>query len=358
MQAWLPDLTRPVGNIVHIGAGACSNLDAYLETGAQAIVLVDPSADEAAELEARGAGRAGVSVIEAAVSADGQERPFRRTNFPELDSFRAPTGLLELFPGLRILSEEQVTPMEPARVFDGLALDGEGSNLLVLETPGESLGILQSMRTAGLLRAFDMICLRDGREQLYAGAATMEEIGGDLAENGFSVILENEPEDPDRPYLLARQDRSQFSLEDARAARAASEAEMRDLARQNAVLRQQIEALQAELEQVRSQSQQIEELQEQRKLALQQVETANGNLSVALRMQALHRSDLEHLQERYAALMQQRRADEELMKALAKNLAPAARYLQEQAAKPGKAAGGKRGRNTASGKRATVEDAE
>lgn len=210
----LGDLPRPVARIVHIGAGTGDDLPACLASGAERILLLEADPDIAAQLAAQTAREPRVEVVAATVSADPRPRPFHRTNFPELDSLRAPAAALkELFPGLKILSRDQVTPADPVALL-GKAPAGEGCQVLVLEMPGEALGILQALQKAGLLSGFDALCLREGRQALYEGAPAAGEIRDWLGAAGFVPWFEPRPEDPERPVLIARLDRK--ALDDRR----------------------------------------------------------------------------------------------------------------------------------------------
>lgn len=225
IEKMLADLPQPVARIVHIGAGTGTGLPACLASRAARILLVEADPDVAAQLAAETAQEPRVEVIAAAVSADLRPRPFYRTNFPELDSLRPPAAALkELFPGLKTLSRDPVTPTDPVALL-GDGPEAPGSQALVLETPGESLGLLQALEAGGLLHRFDAICLREGRQPLYEGAAPAAEIRGWLEAAGFAAGIEPQPEDPERPLLIARLDRK------ARAAQ-------REIARLSAALEQ------------------------------------------------------------------------------------------------------------------------
>lgn len=203
-RAVLPALARPIARIVHVGAGSGGDLPAYLETGAAEILMIEADADAAAELAARAATLAHVRTMRAALSADPAPRPFYRMNFPDLNSLSAPTALLELFPGLKIVSKNPAAPADPRTALAPPDTpEGEGSALLVLETPGEALGILNALTDAGRLRGFDAIALSDGREPLYEGAAPLAEIEAALEAAGYDTRPEDAPEEPERPWLAA-----------------------------------------------------------------------------------------------------------------------------------------------------------
>jgi len=255
----LDGLPRPIALIAHLGAGPGEALDRWRASGAETVLLVEAEPEAAAELSARAAGDKRVKVVHAAVSADPRPRPFHVANFADLSSLRAPApALRELFPGLRIVSDEVVTPRDPVSVL-GESLPGEdrGSALLVLETPGETLGILEALEKADALHRFDAICLQEGVEPLHDGAAPLAEIRDRLARAGYDLRDEAQPEDPDRPRLIARLDRAALRLRELkteteaqkaeiarlRDAAKASEAELGTLREANAAAKTEIAAL-------------------------------------------------------------------------------------------------------------------
>lgn len=216
MQTFLSNLTQPLAHVVHIGAGAGEGVPAWREAGAKTITLIEGDPGIAELLEAQVGADDGVRVVQAVVSGDLRERAFRRMNFPDLNSLRAPTGLKELFPGLKTLSKELVQPVDPARLIAPLDLPDagaeNGTNLLVIEAPGEALGILKALAAADLLLRFDMIHLTEAREPLYNKAPPAADILSYLLEAGFSGAFEDNPDDPEMPWLNARLDRVALAL--------------------------------------------------------------------------------------------------------------------------------------------------
>ena len=209
----LPELSGSPLHVLHIGAGTGRDLARYLEAGARAVTLVEADAEAIPALQALAAERDNVHIVEAAVSGTPAPRPFRRMNFADLSAFRAPSPALKaLFPGLRSLSEDVLAPVDPVALLHGLNLPAEGELLLVLETPGETLGILHALKAADLLARVDGIRLQEGREPLYEGAPTAGEIANFLTSEGFSAKFDPDSEDPDRPHLIARIDRAAAAL--------------------------------------------------------------------------------------------------------------------------------------------------
>lgn len=205
----LAGLSRPLAGVVHIGAGEGGELPAFLGTACASILLVEADPEQAAALE-QAADDPRIKVVQAAVSGDPAPRPFFRLNLAEMSALRTPSALRDLFPGLRILSQEKVTPADPATLLRPW-LAGAGSRCLVLETPGEVLGILKALDAAGLLHSFDGIALRESVEPLYAQAEPLERIQAFLSEGSFHVEREAGPPEPERPWICARLNRASLA---------------------------------------------------------------------------------------------------------------------------------------------------
>jgi len=206
LMSILADLPRPIGRIVHIGTGASGILPDYLDLEVASVLLVEPDSGTAAELASRAMRDARVEVIHAVVSSETRPRPYYVTNLPELDSLYAPDRLRDLFPGLRVLSTETVAPICPADLLQGRPAPEEGTQLLVLDTPGEVLGILQALDRAELLLPFGAICLREWQTPLHEGLPVIGQIRDWLENAGYIATPEPVPGDPDRPWLSARID--------------------------------------------------------------------------------------------------------------------------------------------------------
>lgn len=207
VPALFDGLAAAPAHIIHIGAGQARDLDAYMASGAAQITLIEADPDIAAALEARVASESRVRVICAAVSATPGARPFHRASLPELNAFHAPDTAQALFPGLRLLSSESVAPVAPEDLVAGLETAGDGPEILVIEAPGEALGIVQALAASNLLQRFERLRLQEARPSLYSGVAPVEQVQAVLTEAGFVVGADPAGDDPDMPVLIARMDR-------------------------------------------------------------------------------------------------------------------------------------------------------
>ena len=120
--------------LLHIGAGDGAEVAAWQAAGVTRLLLAEADPDTARAL----ARREGIEVVTGAVSGDPEPRAFRRCNLPALSSFRAPEGLAELFPGLRLLAAEETVPLDPCALAARLE---DAPAALVIEAPGEALSL-------------------------------------------------------------------------------------------------------------------------------------------------------------------------------------------------------------------------
>lgn len=186
--------------IVHIGAGECSELESYLAMQPERIVLVEADPEKAKKLSRRAASLPEVEVTSVAVGMPPGNRSLKVFNLAGWSSLRSPSGLRDLYPGLRQLREVEVEVISPGEMMERIALHPQGRNRLVIDTPGEEAGILDGLHESGHLRCFDSIVLHCGRDNLYEGGAVAETLLLFLYEQGYDVVSSHE----DDPDLISR----------------------------------------------------------------------------------------------------------------------------------------------------------
>lgn len=309
LKSVIARLQNPLSSVLHIGAGMGNDLALYQAVGVDQIVMAEADPQLAAELRARLVGVPQVKVVQAAVSGDPEPRPFFITNFPELNSLRRPRALRDLFPGLRILSEKPVTPISPAELIPEQAEDTTAARLLVLETPGEALSILQALAAAEELQSFAAICLREDRSPLYDGAPALAEIRNWLEDADYRTEEEQQPADADRPWIAAFADPVRHTQ---RRALAALQQRLDAAAQTGDAARQEAERLGAELSAAKARS---EQLLREHDIAQQQIKTQKATINTLTQTRDAALTEAERLakdltaaQARSEALAQERDA--------------------------------------------------
>lgn len=193
------------GTIVYIGAGLGQRLQEILATNPVRLILVEPHPIRARELRRQTADMGHVEVLEAAVTPVKAPSYLKAFNIPAFSSLRQPTGLQELFPGLNVVEELAVETVVPVTLVERNALEPGQGNRLILDAPGEEAAIVESLRNAENLDAFDSIDLHCGQAGLYEGNASVETLLERLAEQGYKIEQHDDAAERDRPrWRLSR----------------------------------------------------------------------------------------------------------------------------------------------------------
>lgn len=197
-------VSLPFSHVVHIGAGVGGDADAYLAAGLKPIVLVEADPEAAMHLHRLQTDSPSIQVVQAAVSGRPGPQTYYHTNFTELNGLYPPGQALKaLFPGLEILASEPVSTLAPGELVAAASLPRDGAGLLVIEAPGEAVGILEALAQAGHLEGFRAVRVQEGHKSLYEAAPGMTEVQKCLRELGYECWLEPVSEDPDRPHLFS-----------------------------------------------------------------------------------------------------------------------------------------------------------
>ncbi len=208
-----------LGTVIHLGAASDDRVQEFRARGAGQILLVEPEQDRAATLKRRFAEEPGVRVLAAAAGAVDGTGELRVMSLAALNSLAAPTpALTALYPGLRQDGRQDVHLLSPDSVM--AAIDaGLRPLMLVIDMPGQELGLLKAWKAAGQLEKVDILELRCGEEPFYTASAGRSDTEAWLALEGFS-LLARDMSDPDWPLLHLQIDRNARALarESARAA--------------------------------------------------------------------------------------------------------------------------------------------
>ena len=170
-------------SLVHFGAGRCNELSGYLDLQPQRILLVEADPELAEDLKKRTAFLEQVQVQCAAVAGNPGPVTFYRYNLPHAGSLHSASGMLKLYPGLRVVEKFPMEAVSPNKVLEPLHLEDYQENHWVIDIPGEELQVLQSLLRTGQLHLFFRIQLYCGREPLYENSEPSSRILEWLQEN-------------------------------------------------------------------------------------------------------------------------------------------------------------------------------
>lgn len=190
--------------ILHIGAGLGGQLEEWLASGAQRIVLFEPHPGLAKRLTSACERQPSVSVVPVAIAAEAGACSLEEYNLPEANSLRAPTALNQLFPGLKHINDYPVQAITPQQMMTEYGPADNASASLVIEAPGEAHAILQPLMENDLLDRFAELHVSMTVAPCYEGSVSAEQTLDALSDYGFDVVRHDD-QDPDWPdWMLQR----------------------------------------------------------------------------------------------------------------------------------------------------------
>ena len=189
-----------VGTVLHVGAGAGLIATAALESGAEAVVLVEADPIHVQALNAIAARDARVHVLPTAVGSTSGEGEYYKTNVSHACGLREPTAMRDLFPGLKVVGRSRVRITTPADLLESVPLPEGGRHVLLIESPGEEATLLDGFRAADALCSFSHVLVSAAAQAILPGAEPVENLRSSLMAAGF-VTASQDDSDPDFPCL-------------------------------------------------------------------------------------------------------------------------------------------------------------
>jgi hypothetical protein len=155
---------KPLGHVVVVGAGEGEDLPAWIDLGAQRVVLIEGDADRAESLRLSVARRADVGVVLEVVSPDGGPVEWRRYTLPALDGPLGIEGIAIHLPRVHAKSTESRPSVALHRLLDEIVSDAsdDRSHVLVMNVAGQEAALLRSLPRCTLTR-FDLIIVHGCR---------------------------------------------------------------------------------------------------------------------------------------------------------------------------------------------------
>ena len=129
-------------SILHLGAGACHELEHYQTLQPKQIFLVEPNPELVSVLRQKTTSMRNVSILDCGVSPKLSIDRLNVLVDPNFSSLYQPTGLYELMPGLGQPHQIQVDIKLAAKLVEELSLDQSQSNWLIVDTPGVEADVI------------------------------------------------------------------------------------------------------------------------------------------------------------------------------------------------------------------------
>lgn len=162
----LSALATPIGYIIHVGAGQCSELQRYQDLDPQRIILIEADAQQVTQLKSITQAQNNIKVITCAVADIKEAQTLKILSNPRDSSLLMPEKILDYYPSLALAREQTVTTETLNDLLHDYTLEEGYHHLLVIEVPGLESQIIQSTPTK-CLQQFSGIIIRSSSEQLY-----------------------------------------------------------------------------------------------------------------------------------------------------------------------------------------------
>lgn len=287
----------PQDTIAHIGPSALYEQCRYYRRAAAQVIIAEPDWSRAANIKREMRGASGRTIVESAVLPEGRRADLRRYNFNALNTLSDVDLLKTLFPGLRETERVAIDVMSIALFLKQFREKHRGCDLLIIDSIGEELGILQGVEAQSRLRRFSNIVLRIAKHPDSNAPSPTKKLLEWLALHHFDRSIVLDGADPDVPVLYFPRNPLGESLK-----------QQTDLATS---FRAENEARGKALTEAQT-----------------KMEKADQDMRLALRLQSVAQDDLKDLQQQYAQLRSDKQDQDELLRKVTQKLSYASDYLR------------------------------
>jgi FkbM family methyltransferase len=200
MLAFLPHLLRhlpkPVGTILHIGAGTGLELELYNTLQAERVIAVEPEPTLFNKLKSKAKRFAAVQVLNDWIAPQTSEIKAHYYTNPRFNSLLAADGLLTHFTNLKPTAEPSIKALGINTLLEQTdTTDTTQNHILVLDVLGIELQLLQAADKTRL-NHYQWVVVRTSDSPLYQGGNSANEISDYLAEHGFALRLTDNAHTP------------------------------------------------------------------------------------------------------------------------------------------------------------------
>lgn len=171
------------GDLLHIGAGLCSELEEYQTQGFHQLHLYEGAPAQYKLLQERTQSAPNINTYHQVIAGKQETLPFYIMNNPSFNSLRDQSALTEHFPNLKLIEEPTVETESLTQAIKRAELDGNKTNILVLEVLGAET-LLETV-SEEQLQAFSWILIK----QLNEVTHTATELNSDIFDQAFSEAL-------------------------------------------------------------------------------------------------------------------------------------------------------------------------
>ena len=163
-------ITEDISNVVHIGAGYCTESDLYQQLGINSVVFVEPDIQLYESASQKFLRTPHVNVLRKAIAGKSEERVYFQLNNKRFSSLHEPNRITEFYPNLIVNEEVNLKTSTLESLCDEIQVPERVNSLLVLELRGEETNVLVQTPTR-VLQNFKWIVVKSSEEALYGKAS-------------------------------------------------------------------------------------------------------------------------------------------------------------------------------------------
>ena len=205
---------RPLGTVVHLGAGNGMVLERYAHLMPDRVVLVEGDPDIGAALQRSAAGLPWAEVVDRPVAARAGPMAWHRYSLPTVNGPLDATSLVVYYPRLMRTASRTLDALAVADLLGGLGLFGDDpkAHVLVLDVPGQEDALLASL-PEDLLRSFELVVLRGCREPLLPDGTVAGQAIARMQQACFDLVAPAGEQAPLWPVAHLRFNPQRFQLQ-------------------------------------------------------------------------------------------------------------------------------------------------
>ena len=144
-----------------------------------------------------------ISVLLQAVATEDGPAQLYRYNLSQFNALQPATGLVQLYPGLKLQEQSSVEAINFATLVREQQLAPQDCHTLVLSVPAQALALLQSLAEQQLLTLFSQLTVQTAAIELYQDAGTCQELESWLLLQGY-LHAATDNTDPDLVVMTFR----------------------------------------------------------------------------------------------------------------------------------------------------------
>ncbi|RUO64303.1 hypothetical protein [Idiomarina piscisalsi] len=202
-------MTHPFSNvafehIVYIGAGQGEELKQLAQSlTAKHWSVIDGDENNTQQLtevsESLQEQGVSIDVQQKVVATNAEKVTWYNYNLAEFNGIHKASELTALFPGLKLLNTESVTPTPVEEILAQLNIT-EGDNLLIIDIPAQGVALAKAVSESSYKCTFNFMCITSQTDKLFENSNSTAELKSWLLRNGYHTRNE-EVDDPDFPKM-------------------------------------------------------------------------------------------------------------------------------------------------------------